>query len=50
MRLVAEMRARFDELLHGDDWCRHRDISFRLCLWEADDASDTGTVPKRTGL
>src|SRR5207237_1098221 len=35
MRLVAEMRARFEQLLHGDDRCRHRDNSFRLSLWEA---------------
>ena len=30
--LVAEMGAGFEQLLHGDDGGRHRDISFRLCL------------------
>lgn len=44
--LVAEVRAGLDELLHRDDRCRHVLVSFRLSLWEADDA---GWKPWRTG-
>ncbi|GGB31908.1 hypothetical protein GCM10011380_21640 [Sphingomonas metalli] len=39
MRLVAEVRAGLDELLHGDDRSRHDVFSFRLSLWGADDAA-----------
>jgi hypothetical protein len=46
---VAEMRARFEQLLHGDDRCRHKVVPFRLILWEASNpdrrtCSDTGDV------
>src|SRR5215211_2975930 len=51
--LMAEMRSGLEQLLNGDDGCRHGCFSFRLCLDEAhatDQVTGTGMSGSVCGM